>query len=395
MTMGLARAARLTVALVAGGAAMAAGQATADPHVERLRALMREHRAASLAHAEAVRGSYEQDVPHLLLQDRDGLVGAVAAGELLPLPVGADAFNVNLRLQGPHQIAELDPQHQPLYVTARPEVLGMLLDIGSRLPLGHLDVTSLVRHAAYQRSLALRNPKARTRVPTHAMGLAVDMSVLHLPVGQARALGKVLHEMAARGDLHYVAEQRQLVFHVVPAAARREHYRDFAHSLASTSSLADLRPWPALLAAAPPPPSWSTVPRVPPAVRWEHGALLQLMPNVDTREQTPAYAVGYVLSGASALLAGRAWWRFRRRLRRRLGPIRLSWRPVGFCVVPLVLAAAASVSLTARPQGAAVRLPVVPAIDAYAMYMDRTPVEISFMAGSERLVARVSGDDLR
>jgi len=156
--MGLARAARLTVALVAGGAAMAAGQATADPHVERLRALMREHRAASLAHAEAVRGSYEQDVPHLLLQDRDGLVGALAAGELLPPPVGADAFNVNLRLQGPHQIAELDPQHQPLYVTARPEVLGMLLDIGSRLPLGHLDVTSLVRHAAYQRSLALRNP---------------------------------------------------------------------------------------------------------------------------------------------------------------------------------------------------------------------------------------------
>ena len=383
--------------LVVAGSVAGAAAAPADPHVERLRALMREHGADTRAHAEAVREAYEAEIPALVLPDRDALRAAHDAGDVMPLPGGTAAFGVAPRLRGPHQIAELDPAHQALYVAARPEVVGLLLDLGSRLPSGTLDVTSLVRHAAYQRSLAARNPNAQTGVPTHAMGLAVDISVLHLPATRARALGDLLRQMAARGELHYAAEQRQLVFHVVPAAARRAHFRDLAHSLAAASSLSGIRPWPSLLATPPPPPTWQVVPRTVPPMPWAHGRLVERLPDVDASDLPALASVqasGVALPGAGLLLAA-AWWRRVRRGRVGAAVRRALSTMVGLGVVPLILALTRSAPLDARPQPAPLRLPAVAAIDPYAAYVDRTPVRISFAVGAERLVQRVSADEVR
>lgn len=396
MTTGWMPTAWLAVTLaVAPGASVAA--ASTDPHVERLRAVMRAHHADSVTHAETVRDSYGPEVTRLVLADREALRAALATGELSSLPVDASAFNVAARLHGPHQVAELDPEHQPLYLSARPEVVGLMLDIGSRLPRGHLDVTSLVRHAAYQRSLAARNPNASTTVPTHAMGLAVDISVLHMTARQARALGQVLREMAADGALHYAAEQRQLVFHVVPAAARRDYYRAFAQTVLVASSLHRLRPWPALLSAPAPLPTWRTAPPAMPALGWDHGLLIGLLPETDgdARATRAGMSSGYALPGATALLTGSALWGWRRRLRQRLAGFRVARSVIGFVVIPVGLMLAPVASLRARPAPAPLALPPVPEVDPYGAYVDHTPVHISFMAGPERLVEQVSADELR
>lgn len=396
MTTGWMRTAWL-VLLLAVGLDEGVAAASRDPHVERLRTVMRAHHADSLVHAEAVRDSYGAETTRLLLADRDALRDGLASGDLWPIPVDASVFNVAARLHGPHQIAELDPAHQPLYLSARPEVVGLLLDLGSRLPRGHLDVTSLVRHAAYQRSLAARNPNARTSVPTHAMGLAVDISVLHMTARQARALGHVLRDMAAHGALHYAAEQRQLVFHVVPAAARRAYYREFAQSVLGASSLHRLRPWPALLSAPAPLPTWQTVPPVMPPLAWDHGRLVGMLPEGDWYDRsTPAgLSSGYTLPGAAALVTGSAVWGWRRRLRQRVAGWRVVRNAIGFVLIPLGMIVAPVASLRARPASAPLVLPPVPAVDPYAAYVDRTPVHISFMAGPERLVERVTADELR
>jgi hypothetical protein len=396
VTTGWVRAGWLALTL-AGWSSGAAAATPADPHVERLRAVMRTHRADSVAHAEAVRDSYGAEVRGLLLADREALREALASGTLLPIPHDASAFNVAARLRGPHQIAELDPAHQPLYLAARPEVVGLLLDIGSRLPHGQLDVTSLVRHAAYQHSLAARNPNARTAMPTHAMGLAVDISVLHMPARQARRLGEVLRAMAADGALHYAAEQRQLVFHVVPAASRRDYYRDFAQSLNSASSLARLRSWPSLLSAPAQPPTWATIPRAMPPVAWDHGRLVTWLPTLDG-EAMPSLSglsAAYTVPGTTAVLTGSVVLGWRRRVWRRLARWGVVRSVLGLLVIPAALIAAPAASLTARPAAAPVALPSVPAVDPYAAYVDRTPVHISFMAGPERFVEQVTADELR
>jgi hypothetical protein len=92
------------------------------------------------------------------------------------------------------------------------------------VPSADLDVTSLVRHRDYQKSLARRNANARASVPTHTMGLAFDVSILNVPLSVAREIRDVLTRMSKDGDLFYIAERQQLVFHVVPAPKRRVFY---------------------------------------------------------------------------------------------------------------------------------------------------------------------------
>jgi hypothetical protein len=230
-------------------------------HVERLRELMLEARAESVAHAHSVRAAYTPSVPALMLADRAALARAVDAGQLVGLPDPA-GFGIALRLEGRSPIGELDLDHQHLYTHARPEVVGMLLDVASRLD-APLDVTSLVRHSAYQLALARANPNARTRLHTHAMGLAADISVLHMPLDRAREVRAVLRAMAGNGDLHFAAERRQLVFHVVPAESRREHYRHLAEAARLAGRAAALYPWRLQVAAEP-----SSLRRSP---AWAHG----------------------------------------------------------------------------------------------------------------------------
>ncbi|HXW04624.1 MAG TPA: DUF5715 family protein [Vicinamibacterales bacterium] len=118
--------------------------------------------------------------------------------------------------------------------------------MASRVRSGALEVTSLVRHDAYQRALARRNANARTRVPTHTMGLAFDISILHAPLETAMEIRDVLEQLAADGDLLFVAEQRQLVFHVVPTPQRRDHYAAVAHVMTTAPPATIEAPQPAV-----------------------------------------------------------------------------------------------------------------------------------------------------
>lgn len=205
---------------------------------------MAQLREESVRHARRVRAAYGAQVRRLAIPDRAALWRALERARLAPLPRDR-AFNLNLRLDGAHPIGELDLPHQALYVAARPETIGCLLHVASRVEAGSLEVTSLVRHSAYQRSLARRNPNARTTVPTHAMGLAFDVSILNVPLTTAAEIRDVLRHMAARGDLFFIAEQRQLVFHVVPAPARRAYYAALHEAMTTVERPAIVLPgWP-------------------------------------------------------------------------------------------------------------------------------------------------------
>jgi len=217
--------------LIAGGVVLAAltsipaatyarepqpGQARRLPAVT---ALMAEMAAESRRASAQVRSAYRAELENAL-RDRPQLIASLERGTLARLPVRPERFNLDLRLAGSHPIAERDLVYQPLYIAARPATVGALLAVASRVSSGPLEVTSLVRHDDYQQTLRRSNANANTEVPTHTMGLAFDISVLHMSPDAVRELRDVLRAMSEAGDLFVIAETRQLVFHVVPAPDR-------------------------------------------------------------------------------------------------------------------------------------------------------------------------------
>lgn len=236
----------------------AAYQAQSDRIKETVR-LMASLARESRVNAARIRAAYAPYVASLGFHDRRHLAAALRDGRVARLPAGR-ASNVRPRLTGAHPIGEADLAAQPLYVAARPETLGLLLHLASQVPSAALDVTSLVRHRAYQQSLARRNPNARASVPTHTMGLAFDISVLNVPLPVARAIRDAVKRMAADGDLLFIAERQQLVFHIVPAPARRAFYAAVFETLTSVPRTAPLEPaWP-VPAAVPAPTDLAILP---------------------------------------------------------------------------------------------------------------------------------------
>jgi hypothetical protein len=203
--------------------ALAGPASSSDDHVRRAVGLMASLARESRANAARIRTLYAPEVDELAFENRRHLAAALDQGHVVRLPA-RHAVNVRPRLSGAHPIGEADLASQHLYVGARPETLGLLLHVAARVPAANLEVTSLVRHNAYQQLLARRNANARATVPTHTMGLAFDISILNVPLSVARQIRDVLTQMAADGDLLYIAERRQLVFHVVPAPKRRAFY---------------------------------------------------------------------------------------------------------------------------------------------------------------------------
>jgi hypothetical protein len=229
-------AAAVALMMMAGGVARAADRAATegardlDPaHVAAAVRMMRGLAVESVHHGTAIRDAYAPAVATLALANRASLRKAIANGSIMALPPDVAAHNLRPRLTGRHPIGEADLLHQHLYLGARPETVGLLLEVASRVRSAPLEVTSLARHEEYQRRLARTNANARTAVPTHAMGLAFDISILHTSLAHATEIRDVLRAMARDGDLHFVAEQRQLVFHVVPAPARRAHFAAQSH----------------------------------------------------------------------------------------------------------------------------------------------------------------------
>ncbi|WP_291984304.1 DUF5715 family protein [Luteitalea sp.] len=372
-----------------------------DAHLDRLRALMGALRSDSVAHAASIADAYEQEAPSLTFADRDALRAALQQGTLVPMPPDAASLNLVLRVAGAHQIGEMDPAHQTLYLGARPEVIGMLLDIASRVPSGPLDVTSLVRHAGYQRRLSRSNPNARTDVPTHVMGLAADISVLNRPVSHARELRDVLRAMAAAGDIHVVAERRHVVFHVVPTAAQRPFFAAFAQALVTAPTLDGLYPWRRVRGVGRDVRSPFLTPPVPevPVLAWDDVPAVARLA-VTAWAMPSARPIAVVVGGVAGVGALAVVARRMHRCRRRPTGTAPRSRRRRSSVMARHLATATVLAMTVptlrgRPAEAPMLLPVLPAIDPFVAFVDRTPVTVTVTAGTERLPTRVTADDLQ
>jgi len=175
--------------------------------------------------AKIVREHYRAYLDLLVLNEFDAVEHALYTGGLVPLPE-PDRFNLRVRTEGPAPIAEKDLANQASYIAARPATVAALLDIASRVDSGPLEITSMVRHTEYQDALRATNSNANTSVPMHTMGLAFDIALVNTPLETVREIRDELQKMQKAGDILFIGERRQLVFHVVPHPSRLGYFTD-------------------------------------------------------------------------------------------------------------------------------------------------------------------------
>jgi len=211
--------------------AAAARPASADPltHAQKLDKMMVAIAAQSARDAAAIKRLYRPHLNLLLLNGYSDLEIALATGGLAPLPAHPERFNLAPRLDGPHPIGEKDLDNQVNYLAARPAAIGALIVVASRVRSGPVEITSLVRHAEYQSVLRGTNGNAVTSVPMHTMGLAFDIALVNTPIARVQEIRRVLHEMRAAGDILFIGERQQLVFHVVPQPSRLGYFTGIYH----------------------------------------------------------------------------------------------------------------------------------------------------------------------
>src|SRR5688572_12006432 len=213
--------------------------ASADPltHAQMLDAMMVASGANSARDAAAIKRLYRPHLRLLLLNAYSDLEGALATGGLAPLPDAPARFNLAPRLDGPHPIGEKDLGNQVNYLAARDATIGALIVVASRVHSGPVEITSLVRHAEYQAALKATNGNASTSVPMHTMGLAFDIALVNTPMARVQEIRRVLEDMRAAGDLLFIGERQQLVFHVVPHPSRLGHFTGiYAQAMGAVSS---------------------------------------------------------------------------------------------------------------------------------------------------------------
>ena len=174
--------------------------------------------------AKLIKSAYREHLDLLVLDQYDQLEGALLTGGLAHLPQDPSRFNLAPRLTGASPIGEKDLANQTSYLAARPATIGALLEVASRVKSGPIEITSLVRHSDYQASLRSTNANATTSVPMHTMGLAFDISLINTPLKTVYEIRDVLRQMRNEGELLFIGERRQLVFHVVPHPSRLGHF---------------------------------------------------------------------------------------------------------------------------------------------------------------------------
>jgi hypothetical protein len=96
------------------------------------------------------------------------------------------------------------------------------------------------------------NANANTAVPMHTMGLAFDIALVNTPLDRIHEIRSALVRMRDAGDLMFIGERRQLVFHVVPHPSRLAHFTDVYYKAVGVSSGVHGAH---VIAAAPPPRS--------------------------------------------------------------------------------------------------------------------------------------------
>ena len=214
----------VSACVVAAGILLVPSFATAG--MRTLNRMMAELGPESAQSAETIRRVYQDHLAVLALREYGELAGAVDNGGLVPLPDNPLRYNILPRLDGPHPIGEKDLVNQRSYLTARAATIGALLEIASKVKTGPVEVTSLVRHADYQEDLRSTNANAITSVPMHTMGLAVDIALINSRVETIYEIRDVLQKMQDAGDILFIGERRQLVFHVVPHPSRLGYFND-------------------------------------------------------------------------------------------------------------------------------------------------------------------------
>jgi hypothetical protein len=213
----------LSLLLSLPGAAQAQGTSQ-EKFVRALDRMMVELGAQSTRASQTIRQTYRPHGELLVLDRFSDLEGALVNGGLAPLPADPLRFNIAPRLDGPYPIGEKDLANQISYIAARPATIGALLDIASRVTSGPIEITSLVRHSEYQGALRATNKNATTSVPMHTMGLAFDIALVNTPLETVYEIRHVLERMRDAGEILFIGERRQLVFHVVPHPSRLGHF---------------------------------------------------------------------------------------------------------------------------------------------------------------------------
>jgi len=214
----------LVLGVVAPVVPAAAGASSAE--IQALDRMMVAMAPDSARASATIRRVYRDHLALLALDGFTDLEGALANGGVAPLPEEPARFNLIPRLDGPHPIGEKDLPNQASYLAARPSTIGVLLELASRVRTGPVEVTSLVRHGEYQEALRVTNANASTSVPMHTMGLAFDIALIHTPLRTVYEIRKVLRDMRDAGDILFIGERKQLVFHVVPHPSRLGHFND-------------------------------------------------------------------------------------------------------------------------------------------------------------------------
>lgn len=180
----------------------------------------------NVAASAAIKELYRDYLDLLVLDGYTDLASQLGTGGVVPLPPDPARFNIAVRLDGDHPIGEKDLLNQASYVAARRATIGVLLDIASRVTSGPIEVTSLVRHSGYQEELRSTNANATTAVPMHTMGLAIDVALINSSMQTVEETLAVLEQMRDAGEILFIAERHQLVFHVVPHPSRLGYFTD-------------------------------------------------------------------------------------------------------------------------------------------------------------------------
>jgi len=199
---------------------------SATAGITTLDRMMVELAPSSAQSAQLIRRVYQDHLGLLALREYGELAGALDNGGLVPLPEQPLRFNILPRLEGTNPIGEKDLANQSSYTAARAATIGALIEIASRVKSGPVEITSLVRHSDYQEELRVTNPNAATSVPVHTMGLAVDIGLINSSLETIYEIRDVLQRMQDAGEILFIGERRQLVFHVVPHPARLGYFND-------------------------------------------------------------------------------------------------------------------------------------------------------------------------
>lgn len=214
------------LALAVSVPASAWAESSGDRFIRAVDRMMVELAPQSARASKAIKAAYRPHLDLLVLDRYDDLAGALWNGGIAPLPHDALRFNVAPRVDGPSPIGEKDLAHQVSYIAARPATIGALLEVASRVRSGPVEVTSLVRHTEYQGALRATNLNATTSVPMHTMGLAFDIALVNTPLETVREIRDVLVQMRNAGEILFIGERKQLVFHVVPHPSRLGHFTE-------------------------------------------------------------------------------------------------------------------------------------------------------------------------